>query len=95
MRPTGHEFSDETLMALLRALRARVASHPESPGMVAWLPAVREDRMSAACAELLRRGHTVSRAWMPGDRPGSRCVAWSVATPAPVAPAARPYGRLV
>ena len=33
MRPTGPEFSDETLMALLRALRARVASHPESPGI--------------------------------------------------------------
>ena len=82
-RPTGVEFSDETLMALLRALRARVAAHPESPGLVAWLPAVKEDRMAAACTELLRRGHTVSRLSMPSALPGSGRDTWSTATPAP------------
>jgi hypothetical protein len=44
----GHEFSDETLIKLLRALRARSASHPESPGLIASSPTVNADRMAAA-----------------------------------------------
>ena len=55
------EFSDAALTELLRALRARSASRPDDPGLVASWPAVREDRMAAACAELLRRGHPVHR----------------------------------
>jgi hypothetical protein len=55
------EFSDAALTELLRALRARSASRPDDPGLVASWPAVREDRMAAACAELQRRGHPVQR----------------------------------
>jgi hypothetical protein len=55
------EFSDAALTELLRALRARLASRPDDPGLVASWPAVREDRMAAACAELQRRGHPVQR----------------------------------
>jgi hypothetical protein len=55
------EFSDAALAELLRALRARSASRPDDPGLVAAWPAVREDRMAAACAELQRRGHPVQR----------------------------------
>ena len=55
------EFSDVALTDLLRALRARSASRPGGPGLIAALPAVRQDRMPAACAELVRRGHPVQR----------------------------------
>ena len=55
------EFSDAALTELLRALRARSASRPGGPGLIASLPAVRQDRMPAACAELVRRGHPVQR----------------------------------
>jgi hypothetical protein len=55
------EFSEAALAELLRALRARSASRPDDPGLVASWPAVREDRMDAACAELRRRGHPVQR----------------------------------
>ena len=55
------EFSDAALTELLRALRARSASRPDDPGLIASWPAVREDRMAAACAELQRRGHPVQR----------------------------------
>jgi hypothetical protein len=55
------EFSEATLTELLRALRARLASRPDDPGLVASWPAVREDRMAAAGAELKRRGHPVQR----------------------------------
>jgi len=55
------EFSEAALAELLRALRARSSSHPDDPGLVASWPAVREDRMAAACAELRRRGHPVQR----------------------------------
>lgn len=59
---SGHrEFSDAALAELLRALRARSASRPDDPGLVASWPAVREDRMAAACAELVRRGHPIQR----------------------------------
>ena len=71
---TRPEFSDATLSGLLRALRTRSATHPESPGLVASAPAVREDRMAAACAELRSRGHAV----IPSVVPGGTRVSWSI-----------------
>jgi hypothetical protein len=66
MRSTRQEFSEETLAELLRALRARTASHPDNPGLIASWPAVREARMDAACGELADRGHPVFRTEIPG-----------------------------
>lgn len=57
--PTGREFSADTIGELLRALRARAADHPESPGLIASWPGVPAERMPAACAELRRQGHPV------------------------------------
>lgn len=71
---TPPEFSDATLAGLLRALRVRSATHPESPGLIASTPAVREDRMAAACGELRSRGHAVT----PSALPGKTCVSWSI-----------------
>ena len=78
MPSTAHEFSDETLIKLLRTLRARSASHPESPGLIASWPAVNADRMAAACGELRRRGHAVSRVLVPSKVPGKSHIGWSV-----------------
>ena len=78
MPSTGHEFSDETLSKLLRALRARSASHPESPGLIASWPAVSADGMAAACGELRRRGHAISRVSVPSRVPGRDHIGWSV-----------------
>jgi hypothetical protein len=66
MQSTRQEFSEETLAALLRALRARTASHPDNPGLIASWPGVREARMDAACGELASRGHPVFRTEIPG-----------------------------
>jgi hypothetical protein len=56
----GHrEFSDGTLATLVEALRARTTAHPDNPGLIAFWPGVREERMAAACAELRLRGHPV------------------------------------
>jgi hypothetical protein len=52
-------FSEQALAELLAALRARAASHPDNPGLMACWPAVREHQMSAACRELARRGHPI------------------------------------
>jgi hypothetical protein len=71
---TRPEFSDATLIGLLRALRTRSATHPESPGLIASTPAVREDRMAAACAELRSRGHAVTANAVPGGT----SVSWSI-----------------
>ena len=60
-----HEFSDTTLTELLRALCARTSRHPDNPGLIASWPGVREDRMPAACAERLNRGHPVFRMSIP------------------------------
>ena len=59
-------FSEQALADLLGALRARAASHPDNPGLIACWPAVREHRMAAACTELLRRGHPVERVSIVG-----------------------------
>jgi hypothetical protein len=76
-----HEFSDEALSKLLRALRARSASHPESPGLIASFPAVSADGMAAACGELRRRGHAISRVSVPSKVPGRDHIGWSVGVP--------------
>jgi len=78
MPPTGHEFSDETLRKLLRALRVRSATHPESPGLIASHPVVEADHMAAACGELRRRGIEVSRVSIPSVVPGRFHIGWSV-----------------
>ena len=74
------EFSDAALAELLRALRARSASHPDDPGLVASWPAVRRERMPAACAELRRRGHAVQRVSNPSAGPGSTGASWVIGT---------------
>ena len=85
------EFSAETLGELLRALRARGADHPESPGLIASRPGVPERRMPAACAALRRQGHAVREVSIA--RPGARMRSgWAVGgttyraivTPAPL-----------
>jgi hypothetical protein len=72
------EFSEAALAELLRALRALSASHPDDPGLVASWPAVREDRMAAACAELQRRGHPLQRVSNPSASPRSTGDRWAV-----------------
>jgi hypothetical protein len=73
-----HEFSDETLNTLLGALRARAASHPDNPGLLACWPGVREDRMAAACVELVRRGHPIQEVLLPGRSPGVMRTGWAL-----------------
>jgi hypothetical protein len=65
MPSARREFSETTLTELLRALRDRTSHHPDNPGLVAFWPGVREDRMAAACSELLGRGHPVFRVSNP------------------------------
>ena len=74
-----HQFSDETLNTLLAALRARAASHPDNPGLIACWPGVREDRMAAGCVALVRRGHAIERVRLPGRTPGVTRSGWAVA----------------
>ena len=78
MPPTGPEFSDDTLRKLLRALRTRSATHPESPGLIASWPVVAADRMAAACGELRNRGIAISRVSIPSVVPGRSHIGWSV-----------------
>jgi hypothetical protein len=59
-------FSEQTLADLLGALRARAASHPDNPGLVACWPAVPEHRMARACSELVRLGYPVGRVSIAG-----------------------------
>ena len=80
MPPTGPEFSDDTLRKLLRALRERSASHPESPGLIASWPVVEADRMAAACGELRGRGIAISRVSIPSVVPGRSHIGWSIDT---------------
>ena len=54
------------LRDLRDALRARAASHPDNPGLVAYWPAVPESRMASACAELVRLGYPVERVSVGG-----------------------------
>ena len=59
-------FSEQALVGLLGALRARAASHPDNPGLIACLPAVPESRMASACTELVRLGYPVERVSVGG-----------------------------
>jgi hypothetical protein len=78
MPSTRHEFSEPTLTQLLRALRARTSHHPDNPGLIASWPGVREDRMAAACAELLSRGHPVFQAAIASANPGRSREGWAI-----------------
>jgi hypothetical protein len=78
MPSTRHEFSDTTLTELLRALRARTSRHPDNPGLIASWPGVPEDRMAAACAELVGRGHPVFRVSIPSANPARTRAGWAI-----------------
>jgi hypothetical protein len=66
-------FADSRLgeHELAGLLRARAASHPDNPGLIAFWPAIPAHRMEGACRELLRRGqpiHPVSIAGWNSDK---------------------------
>jgi serine/threonine-protein kinase RsbW len=75
---TSREFSAETISELLRALHMRAAARPDSPGLIASWPGVREDHMAAACAELRRQGHAVRRVSIRDARRGTQRSGWAV-----------------
>ena len=78
--PTGGSvaFSEQMLTDLLDALRARAASHPDNPGLIACWPVVEEKRMAAACAELRRLGHPVERVSIAGWQGGTSRSGWAL-----------------
>jgi hypothetical protein len=76
-----HRFSEEDLVDLLSALRARAASHPDNPGLVACWPAVPAERMAAACRLLARRGHSVQPVPVAGWEPEKIRDGWTLGTP--------------
>jgi hypothetical protein len=71
-------FSEQTLGELLSALRARAASHPDNPGLVALWPGLREHRMAAACGELRRRGYPVEPVSIAGWGSGKARGGWAL-----------------
>jgi hypothetical protein len=73
-----HEFSEETLAELLRAMQARLVSSPDSPGLIACWPGVREERMATACAALADQGHVVKQVTVPSTTGGRPRTAWSL-----------------
>jgi hypothetical protein len=75
---TRPEFSEAALTQLLHALRARTSRHPDNPGLIASWPEVRENRMAAACAELLSRGHPVFRVSIPRANPARTRDGWAI-----------------
>jgi hypothetical protein len=81
------EFSEETLSELVRALHARTATHPDTPGLIASWPGVPEHRMPAACGALRRRGHAIRRITITTAR-GTRRGGWTLGgtTRAPSSP---------
>jgi hypothetical protein len=83
-------FSDEVLIRLLRALRARSASHPERPWLVACWPEVQEEQMAAACGELICRGHTITSVPLAGRRRGAARSGWAIAAVDPPEPTRAP-----
>jgi anti-sigma regulatory factor (Ser/Thr protein kinase) len=100
IRPLGPvsasgEFSAETMGELVRALRARAADHPESPGLIASWPGVPESCMPAACGELRRRGYAVREVSI-ARRGAGRRSGWAmggttyraIVRPAPLTPLA-------
>jgi hypothetical protein len=74
----GPRFSEQTLVDLLSALRARAVSRPDNPGLVAFWPGVDERRMSAACTELVRRGYPVQRVSIAGWQGGKSRAGWAL-----------------
>jgi hypothetical protein len=74
----GPRFSEQTLVDLLNALRARAVSRPDNPGLVAFWPGVDEQRMPAACAELVRRGYPVQRVTIAGWQGGKSRAGWTL-----------------
>jgi hypothetical protein len=89
MSPTAAEagsfadfrFSEQTLADLLAALRARAASHPDNPGLIAVWPALREHRMAGACGELRRRGYPVEPVSIAGWGSGKGHSGWALPGP--------------
>jgi hypothetical protein len=73
-----HRLSEQDLVDLLEALRARATSHPDNPGLIACWPAVPEHRMASACRELLRRGHPIRSVSIVARAPGKRRNGWAV-----------------
>jgi len=73
-----HEFSEETLAELLRAMQARSVSSPNNPGLIACWPGVREDRMATACAELAGQGHAIKQVVVPSPTGGKPRTAWAI-----------------
>ena len=71
-------FSEQTLADLLGALRARAASHPHNPGLIACWPAVPERRMNAACTELLHLGYPVQRVSIAGWASTKTRTGWAL-----------------
>jgi hypothetical protein len=77
--PTGrNEFSEASLSELVRALYKRAEEHPTSPGLIASWPAIREERMAAACSELIRLGHPLFRVVVDGERSRPSRIAWAI-----------------
>lgn len=81
----GLLFSEQTLADLLGALRARAVSRPDSPGLIAFWPGLDEQRMAAACAELVRLGYPVRRVTVAGRQGCRSRSAWALtdSEPAP------------
>ena len=73
-----HEFSEETLAELLRAMQARAVRSPDNPGLIACWPGVREERMATACAELAGQGHAVKQVIVPSTTGGKPRTAWAI-----------------
>ena len=76
-----NRFTEQALDALLTALQTRAREAPDNPGLIASWPGVREDRMAAGCAELIRRGHPVKRVAITTRDPGVTRMGWTVGTP--------------
>ena len=72
------EFSEAALAELLRALYRRAQEHPTSPGLIASWPGIREERMAAACSELIRLGHPLFRVPIAGEHSRPSRVAWAI-----------------
>jgi hypothetical protein len=71
-------FREQALVDLLGALRARAASHPDNPGLIACWPAVPEHRMPGACSELARLGYRVRRVSIAGWEGGKAHDGWAL-----------------
>jgi hypothetical protein len=73
-----NEFSEASLSELIRALHKRAEEHPTRPGLIASWPAIREERMAAACTELIRLGHPLFRIVVAGESSRPTRIAWAI-----------------